>query len=51
MIKNLELEPITIHFHTTEIFQLQLNKIKNFLLVKNHINKDLNFLSIVGTIH
>lgn len=26
MIKNLELEPITIHFHTTEIFQLQLNK-------------------------
>lgn len=50
MIKNLELEPITIHFHTTEIFQLQLNK-KNFLLVKNHINKDLNFLSIVGTIH
>lgn len=44
MIKNLELEPITIHFHTTEIFQLQLNKKFPF------INKDLNFLSIVGTI-
>ena len=26
MIENLANVPITIHFHTTEIFQLQLNK-------------------------